>query len=257
MLDTKDILWIIHPALAIAWVFPLIGIVVYKALQTRQRRLQVAVDKKSKIPPIVGNEHVQIGRWLSASVVGLCLIGIAHPIFTKMAAKQTWTAEPERFFFVLVMFALTIASLVLLFRAVPKHWRAVFATLTGMGVIVLGSQPEVYRRGELKDLLKPDVFREIIVSHYYYGIIATMLMIFSLAIIQDIYQDRSNRWRNVHIVLNSIATLLFITQGITGARDLLEIPLSWQDPYVQQLYANQCQTQPCKVEAASQTAPKP
>ncbi len=52
---------------------------------------------------------------------------------------------------------------------------------------------------------------------------------FSLAIVQDIYQDRRNRWRTVHIVLNSIALLFFIGQGITGTRDLLEIPLSWQE----------------------------
>lgn len=258
MLDSKDLVWLIHPTLAIVWVFPLIGIAIYKALQTRQRRLQVTVEKKSKIPPGVGNEHVQVGRWLGASVVGLCLLGIAHPIFSKMAEKQTWTVEPGRFFFVLLMFALTVASLVLLLRAAPKHWRAIFATLTGMGVIVLGSQPEVYRRGELKDLFKPDVFKEIVVSHYYYGIIATMLMIFSLAIIQEIYQDRSNRWRTVHIVLNSIATLLFISQGITGTRDLLEIPLSWQNSYIQQLYEKQCQTQPCTVQSAPPAAaPKP
>jgi len=57
-------------------------------------------------------------------------------------------------------------------------------------------------------------------------------MIFSLAIVQDIYQDRSQRWRKVHIILNCVALLLFLGQGVTGARDLLEIPLSWQESYV-------------------------
>ncbi len=250
MLEIKDILWLIHPAIAVAWVFPLIGIAVYKSIQTRQRRLQVADGGKSKIPPVVGNEHVQVGRWLSASVVGIALIGIAHPIFTKMAAKNTFATEPGRVLFVLAMFALTVASFVFLLQARPKLWRAIFATLTGMGVILLGSQPEVYRRGELKDLFNPDAFKEIVVSHYYYGILVTMLMIFSLAIVQDIYQDRKNRWRKVHIVLNSLATLLFISQAITGSRDLLEIPLSWQSPYVEQLYIKQCKEQPCIIEPA-------
>jgi hypothetical protein len=58
-------------------------------------------------------------------------------------------------------------------------------------------------------------------------------MIFSLAIIQDIYQDRRNRWRTVHVVLNCVALVLFIGQGITGTRDLLEIPLSWQEQHIQ------------------------
>ena len=50
----------------------------------------------------------------------------------------------------------------------------------------------------------------------------SVLMIFSIAILDDIY--RSLTMRNVHIILNCLALLLFIGQGITGTRDLLEIP---------------------------------
>ena len=57
-------------------------------------------------------------------------------------------------------------------------------------------------------------------------------MIFSLAIVQDIYRDRTLKWRITHIVLNCFALLLFVGQGFTGTRDLLEIPLSWQKPFV-------------------------
>jgi hypothetical protein len=64
--------------------------------------------------------------------------------------------------------------------------------------------------------------------------VVTLLMIVSLAIVQEIYQDRSNRWRNLHIVLNCIAILFFMGQGMTGTRDLLEIPLSWQKPFIYQ-----------------------
>jgi Protein of unknown function (DUF4079) len=106
-----------------------------------------------------------------------------------------------------------------------------------MGLVILGSQPEIYRREA-----------EWYVSHYYYGMIAAMLMIFSLAIIQDIYQDRRNRWRNVHIILNCLALLLFIGQGFTGTRDLLEIPPGWQKPYVESLYKYQCNNQNCIVQ---------
>ena len=45
-----------------------------------------------------------------------------------------------------------------------------------------------------------------------------------MAILDDIYRDRTNTLRKIHIVLNCFALLLFIAQGITGARDLLEIP---------------------------------
>jgi len=70
-------------------------------------------------------------------------------------------------------------------------------------------------------------------------------MVFSLAIVEDIYKDRSNRWRYVHIILNCLALLLFIGQGMTGTRDLLEIPLSWQKPYIYQCdFANKTCPQP-------------
>ncbi|WP_333268175.1 MULTISPECIES: DUF4079 family protein [unclassified Microcoleus] len=39
---------LVHPVLAVAVVFPIIGTVVNAAWQTRQRRLQVASDGKSK-----------------------------------------------------------------------------------------------------------------------------------------------------------------------------------------------------------------
>ena len=38
--------------------------------------------------------------------------------------------------------------------------------------------------------------------------------------------------RRLHITASVLAALLFLMQGITGTRDLLEIPLSWQKPAV-------------------------
>jgi len=48
----------------------------------------------------------------------------------------------------------------------------------------------------------------------------------------EIYQSKA--WRRSHIALNTIALLLFVGMGVTGTRDLLEIPLSWQEPAVYQ-----------------------
>lgn len=222
-MELQDTLALLHPAVAIIVVFPLIGIVLNRALLTRQRRLQVADGEKSKIPPVVGSEHVAIGNWLSRSVVGVALLGMAYPIFSKMLGNDTFTKEPFRVFFALAIFLLSIASFTLLFKARVKLWRGIFATFTGMGLIILGSQPEIYRRDN-----------EWFVSHYYYGITAALLMIFSVAIVPDIYQDKQNRWRTAHIILNCFALLLFIGQGMTGARDLLEIPLHWQEHYIYQ-----------------------
>ena len=214
-------LTLIHPALAVIFVFPLIGIVSNFAWAARQRRLQLkSENKKSKIAPSVGRDHVKLGKWLSASVVGIILVAFAHAIIAKNIIKnQLFTQNPFQAIFMILMFGLTIASLVFLYRAREKKWRAIFATLTGTGLVVLGCQDGVFRRTA-----------EWYISHYYYGIVAALLMIFSLAIIEEIYKDKSLFWRKVHIVLNSIALLLFIGQGITGARDIFEIGLYTPPP---------------------------
>ncbi len=212
-MTASDFLALIHPALAVILVFPLIGIVVNFAWATRQRRLQLAEGIKSKIPPVVGKEHVQLGRWLASAVVILSLVGFAYAIVLKnIVANNLWNSDPFQTVFLFLLFALTVASLVFLYRARQKLWRGVFATLTGMGIVILGCQDGVFRRSE-----------EWYWSHFYLGIAATLLMIFSLAIIQDIYQDKSLTWRRVHIILNSIALLFFVGQGFTGVRDLFEI----------------------------------
>ncbi|BAZ09137.1 hypothetical protein NIES4071_09430 [Calothrix sp. NIES-4071] len=220
-LNLEDYYILLHPALAIVVGFPMLGLIARLAWQTRQRRLKTASGERNAIQTSVGTEHLRLGRWFSSVVVGLSLLGLGNSIFSTMVFKGGFSKEPLRYVLLSFMFLATIVSLILLYQAKPKLWRGIFATLTGMGVIILGSQKEVFRRTN-----------EWYISHYYYGIVLTMLMIFSVAIVPDIYQDRKNRWRNVHIILNTIALVLFIVQASLGARDLLEIPLSWQEAFI-------------------------
>ncbi|MGB3311332.1 MAG: DUF4079 domain-containing protein [Nodosilinea sp.] len=221
MLDTPDLLRLLHPFLAVTFVMPLIGVAVYFAMQTRQRRLAVMNKTKTTIAPVVGKEHVRVGQWLAGAVVGLVLLGLAHPIFKTILRENVWTEDPFRVVFVVAIYLFTLAALVLLYRSSARHWRAIFATLTGMGLWLLGMQPGVFRRGYEWQL-----------SHFYLGMTAAMLMIFALATLPEIY--KSKRWRLTHAALNTVAVLLFISQGVTGVRDLLEIPLHWQEPFIYQ-----------------------
>lgn len=223
MVEIRDAFTLLHPAIAIFFVFPLIGMVVNLAWQSRQRRLQAKSGGASKISPVIGAQHNRLGNWLTAAVVGIALLGLAHPIIKNILTNQLASKAPFQVLFIVLMFALTIASLIFLYRANQKLWRGVFATLTSAGLIILGCQDGVFRRTN-----------EWYWSHYYIGLAAAMLMIFSLAIAPSIYKDKSHRWRIAHTVLNCIALLLFIGQGMTGTRDLLEIPLSWQEPYIYQ-----------------------
>jgi MFS family permease len=239
---SKDLILLLHPIAAVIFVFPLLGIVVNRALLVRQRRL----EDKSKIPATVGKEHVQLGQWLTGSVVGVVLLALANDVIGNIAQNDVWSKEPFKVIFIGLMFGAAIASLTLLYKAQSKLWRGVFATLSSMALIVLGAQDGVYRKTG-----------QWYVSHYYYGITAAVLMIISLTILREIYQDRTHRWRTVHIVLNSMALLLFIGQGITGTQALLEIPLHWQKPYVQKLYELQCEQKPCTVQPSVGSTNKP
>jgi drug/metabolite transporter (DMT)-like permease len=162
------------------------------------------------------------------------LLGLGYAIFEHILSKDIWSKNSFQVIFIILMFFATIASLVMLYRSRPAMWRGIFATLTGVGLVILGTQDGVFRRTN-----------EWYWSHYYIGITAALLMVFSLAIVEDIYKDRSNRWRTIHVILNSIAVLLFFGQGMTGTRDLLEIPLSWQKPYIY------------SCDFANKTCPKP
>ncbi len=222
-LNLQDYIVLLHPAIAVAVVFPIIGMVVKMAWQTRQRRLETLSGNKSKLPPSVGLEHVALGQWLSGAVIGVVLLALANEIYSPIIEGQLWQKDAAKVSLISAFFVATIAALILLYKAKARLWRGVFATLTGMGLVILGAQDGVYRN---------DAYWYW--SHYYHGIAASLLMIFALAILREIYQDRSNRWRTVHIVLNCVALVLFVAQGFTGARSLLEIPLSWQKSHVYQ-----------------------
>lgn len=212
-LGSQDLVSLIHPVIVVAFVFPMIGMVSNFAWQTRQRRLENK-QGKSKIPATVGKHHVKIGKWLSTSVVVSSLIAIAYSIVYKsFIEKNLWEKNNSQAILIILLFVATLISLVLLLKARPPLWRGVFATLTGMGLIILGQQDGVWR-----------LEKEWYWSHYYLGITVSLLMLFSIAIVDDIYRDRTNTWRNIHIGLNCFALLLFLGQGLTGTRDLLEIP---------------------------------
>ena len=53
--------------------------------------------------------------------------------------------------------------------------------------------------------------------------------------LSDNEQDKFQRWRIVHTVLNGAALLLILGTGLRGARELLIIPLNWPEAHIYQL----------------------
>ena len=213
-----DWLWILHPFLAVVLIYPLIGMVVRLAWQTRQRRLQ-----KTKLPATVGRDHSDLGRWLSAGVVVIVLIALTVVIATKAPLAAFAGGTPRAMQLVLVLVG-TLVSLVALWFSKAPGLRLVFALITWAGVLGLGAQPEVWR---LSDNPLDGAFWQ---SHYWAGVAVTGLMLFSLGARPEILRDI--RLRRLHVSASVLAAVLFLMQGLTGTRDLLEIPLSWQKPTI-------------------------
>ena len=217
-MTTSDWLWILHPALAVVLVYPLLGVVVRLAWQTRQRRLA-----RVKHPVTVGRDHSDLGRWLAAAVVLIVLVALTVVIGTKTTPAEFagggWRAAQ-----LLMVLVGTMASLVALLRCKAAPLRLAFSLITWIGVLSLGAQPEVWR---LSDNPFSAAFWQ---SHYWSGVGVTGLMLFSLGAKPEILKNQ--RLRRLHITASVLAAVLFLGQAISGSRDLLEIPLSWQKPAV-------------------------
>lgn len=214
--ETKDWLWILHPALAVAVVYPLVGIVARLGWQTRERRVDGA-----KLPPSTGREHSDLGRWLALSVVAIVLLALTVVIATA-APWGEFRGGAGRAIQLLLVLAGSAAALAALWWAHAKALRLAFALITWLGALTLGAQPEVFRRSD--NPLQVDFWS----SHYWSGMAVVGLMLFSLGARPEIL--REPRWRRIHLLASGLAAVLFLIQGISGTRDLLEIPLHWQKP---------------------------
>ena len=227
-----DWLWIVHPALAVVVIYPLIGMVMRLAWQTRQRRVN-----KVKHPPVVGRDHSELGRWLAVAVVLIVLVALTVAVTTKVPLAQ-FAGGPVRGGQLLIVLLGTLASLIALMRCKAAKLRLSFSLITWIGVLTLGAQDEVWRQSD--DPLKAAFWQ----SHYWAGVAVTGLMLLSLGSRPEILRDL--RLRRLHVTASILAAVLFLSQGITGSRDLLEIPLSWQKPAI---YSCDFASRKCPVPA--------
>ena len=219
-MEFVDWLWILHPALAVVVLYPLMGMVAYLGRQTRHRRVDHA-----KLPPGVGRDHQDLGRWLTTGMVAVVLVAITVSIVTKSFWSDS--VQPSlRAYSLLLALAGVAVALLALWRVQQRWQRILFALLTWAGVLGLGAQPEVWRVSD-----DPRTFA-FWTSHYWTGVGLVALMLLSMAVRPEI--NRRLAWRRVHLAVVMVAAVLFVAQGISGSKDLLEIPLSWQKPAIDQ-----------------------
>lgn len=231
-LQTVDWLWLLHPALAVVVIYPLVGMVVRLGLQARQRRLG-----QSKLPVSSGRDHADLGRWLTGAVVVAVLVALVVVILTKVPLAE-FAGGASRLGLLTLVAGGTAAAFAALWRARQPPYRASFALLCWIGLIGLGLQPEVWRVSD--NPLDPAFWQ----SHFWGGIGLCGLLLFAMAAKPE--TQRSLRWRRLHVSASVLAALVLLAQGISGPRDLLEIPLHWQKPaiYSCDFEARQCPAAP-------------
>ena len=109
-MQTIDWLWILHPALAVVLIYPLIGMVARLGVQARSRRVEMA-----KLPPTTGRDHADLGQWLAAGVVLLVLVALTVVIATKQPPGSFEGGGGRALQLLLVLIG-TVVSLLTLWR---------------------------------------------------------------------------------------------------------------------------------------------
>lgn len=203
---------LLHPVLVILFVYPVVGATIRLGILVREKRLGITQQ-----PALVPREHADHGRWLTAGVVVAVLIALVYSFISK-------APEWPRLALLLLVAAGTLVALLVLLQVKRPALRASFTLLTWAGLLGLGSQAEIWR---VSDNPLTGAFWS---SHYWSGVLLTGLLLFNLAARPEII--RQLRWRRLHVASNILVMVLLAVQAITGSRDLLEIPLSWQQPAI-------------------------
>lgn len=238
-MDPIDWFALLHPVLVILFVYPVVGATIRLGILARERRLKIHPQ-----PPTVGVEHADHGRWVTGGMVVAVLVALIYSFTNKFITPEPpFAGGVQRLGLLLLVSAGTFASLLGLWRVKTANLRASFALLTWAGLLGLGSQPEIWR---LSDNPFSGIFWS---SHYWSGVLLTGLMLFSMAAKPEIF--RSLKMRRLHVSVNILVAVLLAVQAITGSRDLLEIPVSWQKPAI---YSCDFEQRTCPAPASSSSA---
>jgi hypothetical protein len=200
-LTALDWLGLLHPVLAILFIYPVAGAAIRLGILAREKR----TGYNTALPETVPTEHWQHGRWLVSAMVVASLIAYLESFLRHGADGRSG---------VLLLAGIgTVIALLALWRVQQPALRASFTVLCLAGLLGLGAQPQIERLADLP--WQADFWR----SHYWSGLLLTALLLFSLAIRPLISQI--SRLRRLHVSAMLLACLLFAVVAITGCRDLL------------------------------------
>ena len=195
-LTALEWLALLHPVLAILFVYPVAGATIRLGILARERRLKI-----NPIADTVPLEHAQHGAWVAGGMLVAVLIGLSHSLWATHPMGLLLTGSA-----VLISFGRMLAS-----RMVWQ--RLLWAAASASGLLLLGLQPTVER---FSDLPWSPLFWQ---SHFWMGLLLTALLLNSTALQPLIGHSVSAR--RFHISSNLLVALLLAMQAISGTRNLL------------------------------------
>ena len=202
---------LLHPVLMILFVYPVVGATIRLGILVRERRLEI-----TPLPPRVGIEHVDHGRWVTTGAVVAVLIALLWSFAEHWGdPADPFQGGAARLALLLLVAAGSLVSCLLLWRVKAAGLRAAFCLLCWAGLLALGSQPEVWRLG---DNPLSGAFWS---SHYWNGVLLCGLLLFAMAARPEI--QRIPRMRRLHVAAAVLTAVLLAVAAITGSRDLLQM----------------------------------
>jgi hypothetical protein len=210
---------LLHPVLMILFVYPVVGATIRLGILVRERRLGITHQL-----PAVDVEHRDHGGWVTLGVVVAVLVALVCSFLGHALESGGLAGGAARSALLALACAGTLIAALALVRVKRAALRASFALLTWAGLLGLGAQPEIWR---LSDNPFSGAFWS---SHFWSGVLLTGLLLATLAARPEI--SRRPGWRRLHLAANLLVMVLLAVQAITGGRDLLQMPLSWQKPAI-------------------------
>ena len=213
VLSPTEWLSVLHPVLMILFVYPVVVATIRLGTLARERRLDI-----NPLPPTVGVEHAEHGRWAATGVVVAILFALLVS-FLRADLDPTAAVAPGvgRRLALLAAALVSLGACLALWRAQRAALRALLALSSWGALLLIGAQPEVDRI--TNNPLLADFWR----SHYWSGILLCGLLLFAVAARPEIHH--SLPMRRLHVAAGFLVALLLAVQAITGCRDLLAMAL--------------------------------
>jgi hypothetical protein len=207
-----DWLALLHPVLAILFLYPVVGATIRLAILVRERRLEI-----NPIAATVPVEHADHGRWVGSGMVVLVLLALLWSVLANPLEPAAAAGAIGRVLPLLPLAALVLGCCLALWRLRSAPLRLAAALLCWLALLLLGSGPQVWRQADTP--LDPAFWS----SHYWSGLLLCGLLLSGMAAGPAI--AASPTLRRLHTGVALLSALLLAVVAITGCRDLLAMRL--------------------------------